>query len=54
MSISDEKQLALETLRIQNEAQIEEINKSKASKKVKNDALKNLNESYLKRTGKNK
>lgn len=48
MSISDEKQLALETLRIQNEAQIEEINKSKANKKVKNDALKNLNESYLK------
>jgi len=48
MSISDEKQLALETLRIQNEAQIEEINKSKANKKIKNDALKNLNESYLK------
>jgi len=45
-SITDERQKALETLRIQNEAQVEDINKSKASKKVKNEALAQLDIDY--------
>jgi len=45
-SITDERQKALETLRIQNEAQAEDINKSKASKKVKNEALAQLDIDY--------
>ena len=45
-SITDERQKALETLRIQNEAQAEDINKSKASKKVKNQALAQLDIDY--------
>jgi hypothetical protein len=45
-SITDERQKALETLRIQNEAQAEDINKSKASKKVKNEALAQLEIDY--------
>ena len=45
-SITDERQKALETLRIQNEAQVEDINKSKASKKVKNQALAQLDIDY--------
>ena len=45
-SITDERQKALETLRIQNEAQAEDINKSKASKKLKNEALAQLDIDY--------
>ena len=45
-SITDERKKALETLRIQNEAQAEDINKSKASKKVKNEALAQLDIDY--------
>ena len=45
-SITNERQRALETLRIQNEAQAEDINKSKASKKVKNQALAQLDIDY--------
>lgn len=45
-SITDERQKALETLRIQNEAQAEDINKSKASKKLKNEALTQLDIDY--------
>ena len=45
-SITDERKKALETLRIQNEAQAEDINKSKASKKLKNEALAQLDIDY--------
>lgn len=45
-SIKDEREKALETLRIQNESQVEDINKSKASKKVKNEALAQLDIDY--------
>lgn len=45
-SITDERKKALETLRIQNEAQAEDINKSKASKKLKNEALTQLDIDY--------
>lgn len=45
-SIKNEREKALETLRIQNESQIEDVNKSKANKKVKNEALAQLDIDY--------